>query len=570
MRTIDQIKNLLILLDHQIADDLEGQDLEFKEWDQKSRKDAIDTVIGMAICMANSEGGTVVFGIKDKVLGREEAISGVPLEVDVNDLKKAVYDSTDPKITPVFEELFPDSSDKRLLVMQIYPGMPPYTDTKGRGSIRVGKECKPLTGSLRRKIGAETGETDFTATTVLDNLDSWISPSAMESIRIYAQKERTPDDLLRLSDHDLLQGLDLLKGQQPTIAALLIAGRTAALKTHLPDYSWTYLKMDSDTEYSNRIDGNDPIPVAVKRIEDQITTDNPITTLRYGLYHFEYRAYPEVALREVLLNAFCHCDFRQNAPIMVKHFRDRLEISNPGGFIGGITASNILHHPPVPRNPRLVNALVKLRLVNRSNLGISRVYKALLIEGKEPPRIVETGESISVTFVSQDFSPEFRTYVDSCNGAGRPLDIDELIVIHHLLYHTEADSTTLAQLCQREKGHIRGLLERMANFGRIELDGSSKGIYWTLPSKLYWQLMPYGEKKAGMSRDGAKVLVYNALTSRMLRDQEGLSNEKLRRMTGYSRQQVTRLLKELATEHPEILCEGHGAGARYIIRPHDH
>jgi len=38
-------------------------------------------------------------------MSRAGAIPGVPLEVDVNRLKKAVYESTDPKITPVFEEL---------------------------------------------------------------------------------------------------------------------------------------------------------------------------------------------------------------------------------------------------------------------------------------------------------------------------------------------------------------------------------------------------------------------------------------------------------------------------------
>ena len=38
--------------------------------------------------------------------------------------------------------------------MHIYPGMP-YTDSAGRGTIRIGKDCQPLTGTLRRKIGVE-------------------------------------------------------------------------------------------------------------------------------------------------------------------------------------------------------------------------------------------------------------------------------------------------------------------------------------------------------------------------------------------------------------------------------
>ena len=121
--------------------------------------------------MANGGGGTVVFGVADRIQGRTRAILGVPPEIDSNLLKKAVYDRTDPKIMPVFEELIVPEGTRRLLVMQIHPGMPPYTDTAGRGAIRIGKDCVPLTGTLRRKLSVETGETDFTAETVA-KLDS--------------------------------------------------------------------------------------------------------------------------------------------------------------------------------------------------------------------------------------------------------------------------------------------------------------------------------------------------------------------------------------------------------------
>ena len=72
-----------------------------------------------------------------------------------------------------------------------------------------------------------------------------------------------------------------------------------------------------------------PLPVALERLVELIYADNPITALEYGMFHFEYRTYPEVALREALMNALCHADFRLAGPILVKQYRDRLEISNP-------------------------------------------------------------------------------------------------------------------------------------------------------------------------------------------------------------------------------------------------
>jgi ATP-dependent DNA helicase RecG len=60
MRTAKDIIELLPELEHSIADDLEDQDLDFKQWDSKSRDKSVKTVVQMAVCMANGGGGTVV------------------------------------------------------------------------------------------------------------------------------------------------------------------------------------------------------------------------------------------------------------------------------------------------------------------------------------------------------------------------------------------------------------------------------------------------------------------------------------------------------------------------------
>ena len=138
----NDILKLLDELESRIADDLESQRLDFKEWKSQSRVDAVDQVIEMAVCMANGGGGTVVFGVRDRTIGRADAIKGVPHDVDTNLLMKAVYDRTDPKITPVFEAITVPEGTGRLIIMHILPGMPPYTDTSGRGKIRVGKDCQ--------------------------------------------------------------------------------------------------------------------------------------------------------------------------------------------------------------------------------------------------------------------------------------------------------------------------------------------------------------------------------------------------------------------------------------------
>ena len=192
--TRPEVEALLERLESCCADDLESQDLDFKEWDTRSLSQSVRTVVAAAVCMANGGGGTVVFGVADKLVGRDSAILGVPPEVSVNRLRVAVYDSTDPKLTPVFQELHVPEGTGRLILMHVHPGMPPYTDTGGRGTIRIGRDCKPLTGTLRRSLLEETEDHDFSAGTVDAPLRRLISPVAMESLRDAATAERAPGE----------------------------------------------------------------------------------------------------------------------------------------------------------------------------------------------------------------------------------------------------------------------------------------------------------------------------------------------------------------------------------------
>jgi ATP-dependent DNA helicase RecG len=566
MRTVDEILQLLDELNSLPADDLEDQDLDFKEWNPHSMKDAVAVVVEMAICMANGGGGTVVFGVNDKAVGRSLAIKGIPPEVDVNRLKKTVYDTTDPKLTPVFEELLVPEGLARLLVMQVYPGIPPYTDTAGKGKVRIGKDCQPLTGTLRRRIMVETGETDYTAEVVDEIPQNLVSPAAMERLRDAARKERAPEELLRLSDDDLLSQIGVIRAGKLTRAGILLAGSETAIQQQISGYGWTHLRMQTDTRYTDRADGREALPIALFRLMDRINADNPITTLEHGMFHFEYRTFPEIALREALLNALCHADFRLAGPILVKQFSHRLEISNPGGFIAGITPENILHRQPAARNPLLVDALAKLRLVNRSNLGISRMFEALLIEGKEPPTIQEIGESVILTFLRRDFSSDFRLFVAEENRAGRILSVDYLLVLQFLLHNPEIDTVTAARTCQRSEPQVRDILNEMEQrHGYLERGGSGRGTYWTLRPEIHRRLAGPGhpERDRRIDWEAAKTRILSVLMERARREEPGISNAEIRQITHYDRNQARRLMQDLIRENPQVKQSGEKRWARY-------
>jgi ATP-dependent DNA helicase RecG len=570
MREITEVRALLARLDQVDADALEAQDLDFKEWPADHRH-AVRVAVDMAVCMANGGGGTVVLGVRDRVVGRAQAIVGVPAAAETHQLKRDIYERTAPKLTPEVLELPVPEGTGRLLVMQVHGGLPPYTTTAGAGTVRRGKDCVPLTGDLRDRLMVERGESDVTAVAIPDPLESLLSAAALERLRDLARQEQAPADLLRKSDLDLLGALEVLRDGRLTKAGLLIAGSADALARHLPNYGWTHERMKSATTYVDRADGRDgpgkgelALPLALQALEARINADNPITTVEHGLHHFEFRAYPTVALREALLNALCHLDLRLASPVLVKQYPRKLEISNPGGLVGGITPANILHHPPLARNPLLVHALSRLRLVNRSNLGVSRMFEAMLIEGKEPPLIVDEESAVRVVFKRQETSAPFREFIADEGKVGRVLDVDHLLVLRYLLGHAETDTAAAAELCQRREPEMRDILDEMAqDYGYLERGGAGRGTWWRLKPALHRRLEGRGnaERDQRIDADVAKTRVLNMLKQRHRRGERGLTNAEVRAVTGYTRQQVNRLIHELEAE--SVRLSGHGRGATY-------
>lgn len=566
MRTVREIEELLERLEDCVADDLEDQDLDFKEWSGEGKR-SFRTAVEWAICMANGGGGAVVFGVAEGVKGRARAIRGVPPEVDLNRLKRAVYDGTDPKLTPIVEEIQVPEGTGRIVVMFVYDGLPPYTDTAGRGLVRVGKDCKPLTGSLRGKLEARWGDGDYTAERVSGRPDELISPAAMESLRAAVALEQAPADLLALGDEELLMAAGVRRNGRLTRAALLLAGSETALREQVPGHFWTHLRMKGELEYSDRADGGQAIPLALSRLLERIGADNPIETVRRGPYDLEYRTYPEVALREALMNALCHRDHRVASPILVKQYRDRVEMTNAGGLIGNTTPDNILHRAPAARNPCLVGALLRLRLVNRSTLGMHRIFSHFLMEGKAPPTIEDRDGVYRIEFRASPVSSAFRAFVaDEATERGVAFGVDRLLVLNHLLSPAgEADTGELARLCQRSAGAMEGILARMEqDLGYLERNGDRE-VRWALELGTLGRLTAARNPGPVPPRewDDARARVEGVIRRRAESSREPLSNSDVRCITGLARRQVNRLIQELVADGKARIV-GQGRAARYL------
>ncbi len=105
---------------------------------------------------------------------------------------------------------------------------------------------------------------------------------------------------------------------------------------------------------------------------------------------------PEKALREAVINAVAHRDyFERGANVMVEIFDDRVEISNPGGLVKGLTPENF-GKKSILRNPSIASLLHRIDYIEKMGTGISRMRTALR-EAKLPPPKFEFDTFFTVT-----------------------------------------------------------------------------------------------------------------------------------------------------------------------------
>jgi ATP-dependent DNA helicase RecG len=530
----------------------EAEGIEFKP-SLLGRKEIAEYAVGIG----NAGGGYLIMGVTNKPPRQIQPVSPPPAD-EIQQIRRSVYDSAQIHIQ--VENLATPSGN--VLIVPI-PGRPRghvFHTRDGKYLIRVGEDLRGMTlqeiDAIRQEAGVE-----LTAQPLSGDWRLLIRAAGMEELRALMKEAGAPADLTRLDDADLLRALGLLTEQgELLLGGLLLVGTSEEIQRRLPHARWQFFRMLSDTDYEQPDGAYDCLTIALRRLRELVGARNPVVTIPGWLVHPEFPRYPLLALRELLVNALAHRDYTAPGTATVKQYPDRVEISNPGGFLADITPENILHHPSTPRYPALFGALARIRLANAANLGVPRVFRELLSEGKEPPYYATTGQTVIVTVKGQDARREFLELVRAHPG----LNVDDLLIIHFLTRHREITARQAAQLCQRPLEAAREHLARLANQERlVESAGpSGRGRYYRLTSAAYQQLgqaLAYHVDRR-LTRENVKARLLATLETR------DLTNSQVREITQLGREAVKRLMASLRQEG-RLQVVGAGRARRWRLLP---
>jgi ATP-dependent DNA helicase RecG len=95
-----------------------------------------------------------------------------------------------------------------------------------------------------------------------------------------------------------------------------------------------------------------------------------------GLYRKDVPEIATEAMREAIINAFCHRDYRDPDYIQVAIYKNRVEIRNPGSLFGGITIETLRKgHVSKRRNPLIADLFRRIEMVEAWGRGMPLILK---------------------------------------------------------------------------------------------------------------------------------------------------------------------------------------------------
>ncbi|MEC4683300.1 MAG: ATP-binding protein [Nitrospirota bacterium] len=198
------------------------------------------------------------------------------------------------------------------------------------------------------------------------------------------------------------------------------------------------------------------------------------TEIQVGFKRVGIPDYSEKAFREAVANALIHRDYTRLNAVYIQWRKDRLEISSPGGLPEGVSMETLLVTAPHPRNPKLADAFKRAGYVERTARGIDTIFFEQLRNGRAVPSYERT-TSTDVVLVLSAGAPDFSfvRMVTEEGLAGRPLDLDDLLILRAWWDRGTLTLVDAARIVQKSPGEIQGKLDdlkrRNLQVKRVEL-----------------------------------------------------------------------------------------------------
>jgi ATP-dependent DNA helicase RecG len=522
----------------------EGSRVEFKS---ASGGFEFENLAKYCVALANEGGGTIVLGVTDE---RPRRVIGTRAFKEPGRTEAGLYERLGHRI-PINEY---HHEGKRVLIVRV-PARLPGTAWHYNGSflMRAGDAMVPMSDEQLRRIHNETGP-DFSAEICPDARLANLDPQATELMRRLWERKTSGHGIATRPVEHLLADAELVVGGQLTYAALILLGTRQALGRFLGqgEVIFEYRSSDAPGPAADRREFRQGFLPVLDEIWRLVNLRNDLQHFQQGLFVLDVPTFHERAVREAVLNAVNHRDYRHGGSVFVRQYPRRIEIVSPGGFPPGINESNLLWEQN-PRNRRIAEVLAKCGLVERAGQGFDLIYRECIRHSKPLPDFSRTSEhSVWITLHGEIQDPEFLRFLEEIGSERAASFSTEDFLVIDVIHREKSLPDHLAS-------RAHGLLEE----GIIERVGKGRGTRYLLARRFYRFLGKGGvyTRRRGLDRETNKALLLHHIKDSA---DTGTRLEELQQvLPGLSRDQVQTLLRELR-QAGQIVVHGATRAARWF------
>ena len=473
----------------------ESEQLEYKrEFNSSGEKKRL---LRTVVAFANGKGGKIIIGVDDA----SRTVSGLPPETDLSRLTDAVTNSIADNCTPqvAYKIRVEILDEKPVVVLDVFPGAftPYYLKELGpdQGTfIRTGATTR-LADIYRLTELRFSGSRRTFDTTVVSGAPA-VTPTRLKALcrALYAEARQNAETLTlpppKAPTPAILQDWKLISSNNgdvlPHYGFELLEGTCRAVPGSTVRCGLFLGEDRTDIRDTKVFSG--PLIEQYHQTVDWLTSKLEVRTIINNGERYDIPELPANAVRELVMNAICHRSYiAAKDSITVALFRDRLEITSPGGLPDGMTVEQAISGFTTYRNPALDNALAYTHLMEKWASGIPRAFRLMKQWGLPAPIITDAGFAVrtvlmrpndvswpSAAQISQILQKPINASVTVETKRHNPRnDTDGL-----LSYLKNAPTATLDEMAREfnlSKDQVRYRLAKLKKEGRLTRSGTKKG-----------------------------------------------------------------------------------------------
>lgn len=457
------------------SESFESETLEFKEYNsEKSLHNAKDLTEEIS-ALANNQGGAIVIGVKDSCNVKNNdwpsQLAGFQ-HVDLDTTKERLIGKLRPKMLEIkLNEI--EFENKIYLIIHVPHRVDTLVGTSnGKFYIREGKSSRPMEPDEIKNAVKALQDYDWSAEIIGESPETLLNhASVKEAHEDFCARRNAKNSTI----DSFYESIGVTVDGKLSKSGLLMFGTSKAIRDKLGNFEYRFSKKNSTGELITNEIWSDCLWVTIQKAKKHFTDNNTHIKINYKGKDYTIPQLDEIAFHEAFLNSLVHRDYSIDGMVSIEYSGEKISITSPGCFYGGINQENIFNHEPRHRNKALARMLMVYHLVDRAGMGVFRMSLNSLKYGRDFPVFTEKTDSVSVVMQGDYFkAPIFVLSYQNQESFGIP----EYLILNLVFKKGYTPISNILQKLVRIKDNPWDTLKKaVSNIEEVELCGDKKGIY---------------------------------------------------------------------------------------------